>query len=244
MSVVVMSKVWELDLPHNEAFVLLALADHADDQGGSIFPSLQRIAWKTGYSKRAVWTIMKRLEGAGILCQVDGPRQHRPPTYEIDFERAPRKAPFRVAETSTLEPARVAETSTLDGSYRVPGWQSKTSRVAVCDTRVAIHDARVEVATATYPSSEPSEKTLREPSTHARATLSSLEACSARSDPEEARKKKELSAYRNKMAKSGLYSSDELLSLKDKCIEQLMEIDMVRLLDVNPHFRGANGKAG
>ena len=42
---------------------------------------------------------------------------------------------------------------------------------------------------------------------------------------EEVRKQKELSKYRNKMFKSGLYSSDELASFLGKPIEELMKID-------------------
>jgi hypothetical protein len=58
--------------------------------------------------------------------------------------------------------------------------------------------------------------------------------------PDEARKQKELSEYRNKMAKSHLYSDDELISFKDKSIEQLREIDNARFLEKNPHLAAPN----
>ena len=64
-----MGGVWELDLDHRQKFVLLALADHADHNGGSVRPSVALIAWKTGYSKRQVQRIIRDLEEAGILVR-------------------------------------------------------------------------------------------------------------------------------------------------------------------------------
>ena len=39
MSVKIMSQVWELDIDHSEMIVLLAMADHADDDGQNCYPS-------------------------------------------------------------------------------------------------------------------------------------------------------------------------------------------------------------
>ena len=36
MSVKIMSQVWELDIDHSEMIVLLAMADHADDDGQNL----------------------------------------------------------------------------------------------------------------------------------------------------------------------------------------------------------------
>lgn len=62
MSVKVMGWVWDQDLPQNEKFVLLAYADHADHDGNNIYPSIDLIARKTGYSRRSIQRIVDRLK--------------------------------------------------------------------------------------------------------------------------------------------------------------------------------------
>ena len=67
MSVKVMGMVWDLDLPQNEKFVLLAYADHAAHDGTSIFPAVATIAKKTGYKERSVQSITRKLTQKGML---------------------------------------------------------------------------------------------------------------------------------------------------------------------------------
>ena len=66
MAVEVMSKVWKLDLPQNKKLVLLAIADHANDEGIA-WPSQGRIAWKTGYKRRNIKRILDELIEDGLL---------------------------------------------------------------------------------------------------------------------------------------------------------------------------------
>lgn len=67
MSVKVMAAVWELKLTAPQLIVMLALADHADDEGRNAYPSLARLAWKTGYSESTVRRILKQLSDTAIL---------------------------------------------------------------------------------------------------------------------------------------------------------------------------------
>jgi len=67
MSIKMMSLVWDSKLPRDEKFVLLAYADHADDDGRNIFPAVATVARKTGYSIRSVQTITRKLEKSKIL---------------------------------------------------------------------------------------------------------------------------------------------------------------------------------
>ena len=67
MSVKIMGLVWDLDLPQNEKFVLLAYADHADHNGRNMFPAVETIAKKTGYSQRSVQRTTHSLEEKGYL---------------------------------------------------------------------------------------------------------------------------------------------------------------------------------
>lgn len=61
-----MSLVWELDLGRDLKIVLLAFADHADDEGWC-YPSIGRVAHKTGYSMRSVRRKVSELRDLGVL---------------------------------------------------------------------------------------------------------------------------------------------------------------------------------
>ena len=95
MSVKQMGKVWELDLTHTQQSLLLALADHADDDGRSIFPAVLYLAWKTGYSERAIRLIMGDLQRLRILVAVAPARGARPTEYALHLEEAHTKTPYK-----------------------------------------------------------------------------------------------------------------------------------------------------
>lgn len=67
MSVKIMGLVWDLDLPSNKKFVLLAYADHANHEGKNIFPAIATVAKKTGYHERSVQRITGELNTDGYL---------------------------------------------------------------------------------------------------------------------------------------------------------------------------------
>ena len=96
MSVKQMALVWEHEFPPNEQLVMLAMADHANDEGGSIFPSLERIAWKTGYSRRSVQRIVSELRTKKILKVVKASKINRPNEYRIQWKYAEKKPPYVV----------------------------------------------------------------------------------------------------------------------------------------------------
>jgi len=91
-----MSAVWALDLPHSDKFVLLALADNANDEG-HCWPSIRTIEQKTSLSNRAVRYAVKRLEECGHLVTKNRnghslsytitPRQEMPGTPARDAAR-------------------------------------------------------------------------------------------------------------------------------------------------------------
>jgi DNA-binding transcriptional ArsR family regulator len=76
MSVRMMAKVWELDLPQPLKLLALALADVADDEGGNIYPSKAFIARKVGAHPRTIQRQMAELEERGII-KVERRRGHR-----------------------------------------------------------------------------------------------------------------------------------------------------------------------
>jgi hypothetical protein len=96
MSAKLMGQVWELDLPHGEQLVMLALADHGEDDGSQIFPSVDRLAWKTGYKTRQVQNILRALESRGLIEKVAYPlggRGHAT-EYKMNIEKGAKKTPF------------------------------------------------------------------------------------------------------------------------------------------------------
>jgi biotin operon repressor len=68
VSIRIMSAVFESKtLGPTERLVMLALADHADDEG-KCYPSILRLCERTGLSERAVQTNVKKLTEAGYLA--------------------------------------------------------------------------------------------------------------------------------------------------------------------------------
>lgn len=70
MSVKIMSMVFDAQLNTTQKFVLLALADHADGEGGGIFPSVETVARKCSLSDSAVRKAIRALKKHGLLIQV------------------------------------------------------------------------------------------------------------------------------------------------------------------------------
>jgi hypothetical protein len=119
MSIRIMSRIWdEGNLPSNEMFVLLALADFADDAGGNIYPSIDRLAWKCNLKRRQTQVIVKSLRDKGILKVVRSATRHSPHEYRIICEAIPAKEPWK---------SGVQDSTPLGTS----GVQSTTSRGAV-----------------------------------------------------------------------------------------------------------------
>jgi hypothetical protein len=95
MSVKQMALVWELDLPANKKFILLAYADHADEDGEHVFPSLGRIAHKTGYSRDQVRRISKDLKDAGLMELVKDATPTQAAEYRLLLEGGGKLPPLR-----------------------------------------------------------------------------------------------------------------------------------------------------
>lgn len=91
MSVKQMAKVWSLDLPHNQLWVLMALADYADDDG-YCWPSAPKLAHKTGYSERQIRRLMEGLRDRGIITQKQ--RDGRSSETWLHLNKAPAKKAF------------------------------------------------------------------------------------------------------------------------------------------------------
>ena len=75
---------------------MLALADHAHDDGTEIRPGLARLAWKTGYSDQQVRRILVRLRDKKkvLVLTREGGGRGKPNVYRIDWTKAVKKSPF------------------------------------------------------------------------------------------------------------------------------------------------------
>lgn len=93
MSILAMTKVYASGLNRSQKAIALAYADHAHDDGSHIYPSVGYMAWKTGYSERAVQTLTKELVETGVLVPTgSGPAGTN--KYRMDFDRLPIRQPF------------------------------------------------------------------------------------------------------------------------------------------------------
>lgn len=89
MSIAVSALIWKHfpKLPKAEGLLLtsLALADWADDQGGSIFPAVKTIAKKTRQSERTIQRHLRKLEDLGIIYVIEEARADFPTHYGINL---------------------------------------------------------------------------------------------------------------------------------------------------------------
>lgn len=106
MSVKQMGMVWDLDLEHAKKYVLLAYADHADDQGYNVYPSLGRIAHKTGYSRDQIRRISRQLveDDLMVLVASADPTTRRPAEYRLTLENGKELESFQTRGTGGTTP--------------------------------------------------------------------------------------------------------------------------------------------
>ena len=95
--------LWAFDEAETESaldkLVLLALADEADDDGGSCYPSIRRIAARTKLSAGAVRNHVASLEACGLIV-VDRPEQ----TGRGHHNRYQLALPKRAGDARSFEP--------------------------------------------------------------------------------------------------------------------------------------------
>jgi hypothetical protein len=125
MSIKLVARVWELDLEHAEQKVLMALADHAQDDGSRVYPSLGYVAWKTGYDRRYVRRVMARLKerGAAMVVQRGGQdlaAGSQATEYRLDLSVLPIKPPYRADASEDAVDLELAGTETHGGAIDPP----------------------------------------------------------------------------------------------------------------------------
>jgi len=95
--------VWEYDFPHSERSIMQALAFYADEDGANINPSVDEIAWRTGYAKRNVQLILAALKASGVLIIERKATNRYPAEYRIDWSAATPKSSYDSAKYYLLQ---------------------------------------------------------------------------------------------------------------------------------------------
>ncbi|PKN92993.1 MAG: hypothetical protein CVU44_11215 [Chloroflexi bacterium HGW-Chloroflexi-6] len=117
MSGLVMGLVWELPLNGEfgraEKYILLAYADHSDQNGGNIFPSVDLVSEKTGYAERAVQMSTRTLEKLGFLVSCgfgpNGTNRWRIPVVRADGGAKIAPLPMSVNAPEEIAPPPMSE---------------------------------------------------------------------------------------------------------------------------------------
>ena len=115
MSVKVMTVIWD-HYPNGggEFLTALALADHADHEGGSIFPSVASLSTKTQQSERTIQYQLKAMLANGWLVKVakGGKGAGATTRYRIPIELIPQGVVGRV-QTVAPESSRTVSSTTI-----------------------------------------------------------------------------------------------------------------------------------
>jgi len=132
VSIKVMTMVFDAQLKSNQKLVMLALADHANDMGGRVFPSIERVAHKVCLSKRQVQRIMNDLRKEGLIHMTHKASRHRPREYRIDLV----KLKEIMVEYETPMKVRGDNMTPLNGQVGVTPTSPKPSVVKLTDNKV------------------------------------------------------------------------------------------------------------
>lgn len=165
MSAYLTGRVWFLKLSRVEQLVLLALADHAHDDGSSVFPSVGYTAWKTGLNERTVQRAIRSLQAKRLLVLVAEAGRRRPREYRIDLGHATTKPPYRREEGEPLAHNRGRNPSEGRQSD-APDRGGVASGTTWGGTEVVLGAASGPPEPSVEPSREPSDSSsAREPTT-------------------------------------------------------------------------------
>lgn len=143
-----MGQVYELAVKRPQREVLMALADHSDDDG-NCWPGIPYLAWKTDYSERQVQRIIRELQSLRLVEVVgnefggrssDGTGLSR--RYILHLDRGVKKSPFK--------PAKGDEKSPLKGDTQMSGL-----RVTSDPDKGDIHGDKGDTQMSPKPSLEP-----------------------------------------------------------------------------------------
>lgn len=86
MSILLMAHVMDCELTSAQKFVLLVMANFANDEGENVFPSHDTIAKKTSLTRRGVVKLVQELTELGYV-KLEGKRGNRQNIYSLNVEK-------------------------------------------------------------------------------------------------------------------------------------------------------------
>jgi hypothetical protein len=136
-------RVFSLDISSTEKLVLRALADHANDDGSSCYPSILRLARETSLIRKAVQTTLGTLKEKGLVVVVGQSKGGRgkTPEYHLRFPKVDQKSnqePHLKGVRATPFRKNKGRTSFPERAYDVPVKGVRATPDSVLDS---IHDS-------------------------------------------------------------------------------------------------------
>lgn len=120
MSIAVMTAVWNLDLDSTEKLIMLAFADHANDEG-VCYPSSELIAHKSGVSVRHAKRVVKSLIERGLLqVQDEGGGRGNRRVVLVDPGKGDTLPPFKREKKGDTTSPNTLERVTSDAETVTP----------------------------------------------------------------------------------------------------------------------------
>jgi hypothetical protein len=108
MSAKLAEQILESALPTRLKATAVSMVLSGDRNGGNIFPSLARVAWRIGVSPRKVWSDVQELRALNVLVVVrPGGGRKRPTEYRLNAEALPARDPWgsgKPRKPRTLQP--------------------------------------------------------------------------------------------------------------------------------------------
>jgi len=153
MSIELMAKVRKLDLDPMTTHLLIAMADFANDDGTSVYPSIERLAYNTNLSESSVRRHLRKLAADGIIESIGGERGGRGVRreWQLHLDRAPVKPPFRPTQTyrRISTSSRSENPVILTGFSDADSGDSEADRAPVkgCQSDRVLNDERVSTCT-------------------------------------------------------------------------------------------------
>lgn len=136
MSIALMTAIWEMDFTPVDKLVLLALADWANEDG-KCWPSIAKIAAKTGCGERTVQRALREAETRGLLTRAEitgkgctytiNPRHSGTPVTKSpppDRRPTPATVAPNTSRTTIVEEAKASPTKRAKKSepFVLPDW--------------------------------------------------------------------------------------------------------------------------
>jgi len=103
MAWIIQREIWNSDLPRDEKFLALALANHCDRTGMNAYPSQKTLARETSYSVQQVRVILRKLERRGVAVEIEKPGRRTQRNYKIVTSSLPIRSQSRPKETGGLK---------------------------------------------------------------------------------------------------------------------------------------------